>query len=51
MSAASKILLLIGAGPRIGDGVARAFIEKGYKVALAVSGIFRRSCIQNFELT
>ncbi|CAI6335131.1 unnamed protein product [Periconia digitata] len=32
---ASKILLLIGAGPRVGDGVARAFVEKGYKVALA----------------
>lgn len=31
--------------------MARAFVEKGYKVALAVSGIFRHSCIQNFVLT
>lgn len=35
--AAAKTLLLIGAGPRVGDSVARAFAEKGYKVALAVS--------------
>lgn len=32
---ASKILLIIGAGPRVGEGVARAFLQKGYKVALA----------------
>ncbi|PVI07445.1 putative short-chain dehydrogenase [Periconia macrospinosa] len=32
---ASKILLLIGAGPRVGEGVAQAFLQKGYKVALA----------------
>lgn len=31
----SPVLLLFGAGPNIGAGVARAFAAKGYKIALA----------------
>lgn len=32
---ASPVILILGAGPNIGQGVARAFASKGYKVALA----------------
>ena len=35
MSSASPIILILGAGPRIGESVAKAFAAKGYKVALA----------------
>lgn len=31
----NKIILILGAGPRIGTQVARAFASKGYKVALS----------------
>lgn len=31
----SPILLILGAGPNIGSGVAKAFAGKGYKVASA----------------
>ena len=34
MSLTSPILLILGSGPNIGQHVARAFIAKGYKVAL-----------------
>jgi len=34
MSATSPIILILGAGPRIGTSVAKAFAAKGYKVAL-----------------
>jgi NAD(P)-dependent dehydrogenase (short-subunit alcohol dehydrogenase family) len=33
MSAASKVLLILGSGPNVGKSVAQAFIAKGYKVA------------------
>ncbi|MCJ1424705.1 hypothetical protein MMC29_002593 [Sticta canariensis] len=35
MSPTSPIILIFGAGPRIGASVAKAFAAKGYKVALA----------------
>ena len=35
MSTTSPIILILGAGPRIGTSVAKAFTAKGYKVALA----------------
>jgi len=35
MGSTSPIILILGAGPNIGRGVARAFAAKGYKVALA----------------
>ena len=35
MSTTSPIILILGAGPRIGTSVAKAFAAKGYKVALA----------------
>lgn len=35
MSSASPVILILGAGPRIGSSVAKAFAAKGYKVALA----------------
>ena len=34
MSSASPIILILGAGPRIGNSVAKAFAGKGYKIAL-----------------
>lgn len=34
MSATSPIILILGAGPRIGTSVAKVFAAKGYKVAL-----------------
>lgn len=35
MSTTSPIILILGAGPRIGTTVAKVFAAKGYKVALA----------------
>ncbi|KAL8828991.1 MAG: hypothetical protein Q9191_002271 [Dirinaria sp. TL-2023a] len=35
MASVSPVILILGAGPRIGQNVARAFASKGYKVALA----------------
>jgi NAD(P)-dependent dehydrogenase (short-subunit alcohol dehydrogenase family) len=35
MPSTSPVILILGAGPRIGHHVARAFTSKGYKVALA----------------
>jgi NAD(P)-dependent dehydrogenase (short-subunit alcohol dehydrogenase family) len=35
MSGTSPVILILGAGPNIGQGVARLFAAKGYKVALA----------------
>lgn len=35
MSSTSPVILILGAGPRIGTHVAKAFDAKGYKVALA----------------
>ena len=34
MSTTSPIILILGAGPRIGTSLAKAFAAKGYKVAL-----------------
>ena len=35
MSTASPVILILGAGPNIGQSVAQAFAAKGYRVALA----------------
>ena len=35
MSTSSPIILILGAGPRIGASIAKTFAAKGYKVALA----------------
>lgn len=35
MSIPSPVILILGAGPNIGQAVARTFAYKGYKVALA----------------
>lgn len=35
MAGSSPIVLILGAGPNIGQAVARTFVAKGYKVALA----------------
>ena len=35
MTTTSPIVFILGAGPRIGTSVAKAFAAKGYKVALA----------------
>ena len=35
MSKTSPIVLILGAGPNIGNAVAQAFASKGYRVALA----------------
>ena len=35
MSATPPVILILGAGPRIGTSVANAFAAKGYSVALA----------------
>lgn len=35
MSVTPKVILIFGAGPRVGAGIAEAFANKGYKVAHA----------------
>lgn len=35
MATSSPILLILGAGSNVGASVAKAFAEKGYKIALA----------------
>ena len=35
MSTTSPVIFILGAGPRIGTSIAKAFTAKGYKVALA----------------
>lgn len=35
MSKTSPVILILGAGPNVGQSVARAFASKGYKIALA----------------
>jgi NAD(P)-dependent dehydrogenase (short-subunit alcohol dehydrogenase family) len=34
MASTSPVILILGSGPNVGDHVARAFVAKGYKVAL-----------------
>jgi NAD(P)-dependent dehydrogenase (short-subunit alcohol dehydrogenase family) len=42
MTANIPIILILGAGPNIGQAVARAFASKGYKVALAARSVKER---------
>ena len=39
MSSTSPVILILGAGPNIGQAVARIFASKGYKVALAARSL------------
>lgn len=39
MAARSPVALIIGAGPNIGQSVARKFASKGYKVGLAARSV------------
>lgn len=39
MPTTSPIILILGAGPNIGQAVARIFASKGYKVALAARSL------------
>jgi len=39
MPATSPVILILGAGPHIGQAVARTFTSKGYKVALATRSL------------
>jgi NADP-dependent 3-hydroxy acid dehydrogenase YdfG len=39
MTANIPIILILGAGPNIGQAVARTFASKGYKIALAARAI------------
>jgi NAD(P)-dependent dehydrogenase (short-subunit alcohol dehydrogenase family) len=39
MAAKSPVVLILGAGPNIGQAVARTFASKGYKVALAARSL------------
>ena len=39
MAAKSPVVLVLGAGPNIGQAVARTFTSKGYKVALAARSL------------
>lgn len=39
MAGASPVILILGAGPNIGQAVARTFASKGFKVALAARSL------------
>jgi NAD(P)-dependent dehydrogenase (short-subunit alcohol dehydrogenase family) len=39
MPSTSPVILILGAGPNIGQSVARVFASKGYKVALAARSL------------
>jgi NAD(P)-dependent dehydrogenase (short-subunit alcohol dehydrogenase family) len=39
MPITSPVILILGAGPNIGQGVARVFASHGYKVALAARSL------------
>ena len=39
MPGTSPVILILGAGPNIGQAVARIFASKGYKVALAARSL------------
>ena len=39
MPGTSPVTLILGAGPNIGQAVARTFASKGYKVALAAGSV------------
>ena len=39
MPSTSPVILILGAGPNIGQAVARTFASKGYKVALAARSL------------
>ena len=39
MGATTKVILILGAGPNIGESIASKFIEGGYKVAVAARSL------------
>lgn len=47
MPASSPVALILGAGPNIGQAVARTFASKGYKVALAARSLKEADSTEN----
>lgn len=47
MAAKSPVALILGAGPNIGQAVARTFASKGYKVALASRSLKEADSTEN----
>lgn len=47
MSGRSPVILILGAGPNIGQAVARTFASKGYKVALASRSLVEADSTDN----
>lgn len=39
MAAKSPVVLILGAGPNVGQAIARTFASKGYKIALAARSL------------
>jgi len=44
---ASPVILILGAGPNIGQAVARTFASRGYKVALAARSLNEADSTEN----
>ncbi|KIM96714.1 hypothetical protein OIDMADRAFT_44315 [Oidiodendron maius Zn] len=47
MPGTSPVILILGAGPNIGEAVARTFASKGYKVALAARSLREADSTEN----
>lgn len=47
MPSTSPVVLILGAGPNIGQAVARTFASKGYKVALAARSLYETDSTDN----
>ena len=47
MPATSAVILILGAGPNIGQAVARTFASRGYKVALAARSLHEANSTDN----
>ena len=47
MSSKSPVILILGAGPRIGQAVAQLFSSRGYKVALASRSLKEADSTEN----
>lgn len=47
MAAKSPVVLILGAGPNIGQAVTRTFASKGYKVAIAARSLKEADSTEN----
>ena len=47
MAAKSPVILILGAGPNIGQAVTRTFASKGYKVAIAARSLKEADSTEN----